>query len=498
MLVQARSWRGRSSFFAAVVVVLGLGATFAVTSKAAGASPPGGADPAAVSLPLAPTPITVLQSKPGLDRGLIFVAPKTAPTAGLQQGPEIIDNLGRPIWFRPVGAGEQATNFRVQTYRGRPVLTWWQGQNAPTGPGAGQGVDYVLDANYHQIAIVGAGNGLLADLHEFRITPRGTALITVYHPIPYDLSALGGPADGQVVDGIAQEIDIASGAVVFEWHSLDHVGLDESEAPVPTTAGAVYDYFHINAVNWDEDGNIIINARNTWTTYKVDHRDGKVLWRLGGKKSSFALGDGVAFAWQHDPEPVDRSTVRIFDNEAAPAVRTTSRVIWVRRDPWRHTASLVRSIIHPDGLLAGSQGNSQALDDDHTFVGWGATGRFSEFDAGGQLLFDASVPTGYDTYRAYRNVWHATPETAPTATAQRNSDGSVTVHAIWNGATDIKRWIVIGGERSSALWPLGQGDWNGLDTTVTLTTDAHHVAVVAEDAAGRLIGRSAPVRVSQE
>jgi hypothetical protein len=495
MLVQARSWRGRSSFFAAVVVVLGLGAMATVNRNAAGASPPGG--PAPASVPLAPTPITVLQSKPGLDRGLIFVAPKTAPADGLQQGPEIIDNQGRPIWFRAVGAGEQAANFRVQTYRGRPVLTWWQGQNAPTGPGAGQGVNYVLDSNYHQIAVVDAGNGLSADLHEFRITPRGTALITVYHPIPYDLSALGGPADGQVVDGIAQEIDVASGAVVFEWHSLDHVGLDESEAPVPTTAGATYDYFHINAVNWDEDGNILIDARNTWTTYKVDHRNGQVIWRLGGKKSSFALGDGVAFAWQHDPEAVDQSTVRIFDNEATPAVRTTSRVIWVRRDPWRHTTSLIRSIIHPDGLLAGSQGNSQALDGDHTFVGWGATGRFSEFDATGQLLFDASVPTGYDTYRAYRNVWHATPEGAPTATAQRNSDGTTTVHAIWNGATEVKRWIVIGGQKSSALWPLGQGEWNGLDTTVTLTTDADHVAVVAEDAAGRLIGRSAPVRVTQ-
>ncbi len=497
MRVQARSWRGRSSFFAAVIVVLGLGATLALAGKAAGASPPGGADPSAVPPPLAPTPITILQSKPGLDRGLIFVAPKTAPAAGLQQGPEIIDNQGRPIWFRPVPAGDQGANFRVQTYRGQPVLTWWQGQNAPSGPGAGQGVDYVLDANYHQIAIVSAGNGLFADLHEFRITPRGTAFITVYNTIPYDLSSVGGPADGQVVDGIAQEIDIATGAVVFEWHSLDHVGLDESEAPVPTTAATPYDYFHINAVNWDEDGNVIIDSRNAWTTYKVDHRSGQVLWRLGGKKSSFALGDGVAFAWQHDPEPVDQTTLRIFDNEAAPAVRTTSRVIWVKRDPFRHTAALIRSIVHPDGLQAVSQGNAQALDNDHTFVGWGATGRFSEFDGAGQLLFDANVPVGYDTYRAYRNVWHATPEGAPTATAQRNSDGTVTVHAIWNGATDVKRWTVIGGGQPGKLWPLGGADWNGLDTTVSLTTDASQVAVVAEDAAGRLVGRSVPVGVTQ-
>jgi hypothetical protein len=344
--------------------------------------------------------------------------------------------------------------------------------------------------------VVSAGNGLSADLHEFRITPRGTAFITVYNPIPYDLSALGGPADGSVVDGIAQEIDVATGAVVFEWHSLEHVPLAESQSPVPTAAGATYDYFHINAVNWDEQGNVIINARNTWTTYTVDHRTGEVLSRLGGKNSSFTLGDGVAFAWQHDPEPVDRSTVRIFDNEASPAVLPASRVIWVEHDRRRHTATLLRSIVHPDGLLAGSQGNAQALERGHVFVGWGATGRFSEFDAAGTLVFDAGVPAGWDTYRAYRNEWHATPDAAPTATAQRNADGSITVHAIWNGATEVARWIVIGGARPSELWPLGFVDWNGLDTSITLPSNAQEVAVVAQDARGRLLGRSSAVSVS--
>jgi len=487
MSLSSRSWRARTShlLIGGLAVLLGAALTRAASGTEATAPPP-----------LAPPAITILKASPRAERGLIFVAPKTAPADGLQQGPEIVDDRGRPVWFRAVGAGEQAANFRVQTYRGEPVLTWWEGKNAPTGPGAGEGVNYVLDSSYRQIATVAAGNGLAADLHEFRLTPRGTALITVYHPIPYDLSAVGGPTDGSVVDGIAQEIDVATGGVVFEWHSLDHVDLAESQAPVPTAAGAVYDYFHINAVNWDEDGNIIINARNTWTTYKVDHRTGAVLWRLGGKNSSFTLADGVAFAWQHDPEAVDHSTLRLFDNEAAPAVLPASRVIWVERDPRRHTATLLRSIVHPDGLSAGSQGNAQALDDGHTFVGWGATGRFSEFDASGSLLFDASVPASWDTYRAYRSSWHAVPDSAPTASAQRNPDGTVTVRALWNGATEVARWIVIGGQHASALWPLGSAAWNGLDTPITLQSDARQVAVVAEDAHGRLIGRSAPTVVS--
>jgi hypothetical protein len=480
----------RPPFLSLIAVALGGG----FLALAAG-RPAAAADPA----PLAPPAITVLTSKPGLERGLIFVAPKISPpSATIQNGPEIVDNQGRPVWFQAVGPNEQAANFRVQEYRGQQVLTWWQGINSPTGPGEGQGVDYVYDSSYHQIAVVAAGNGYKADIHEFRITPRGTAFITIYNHIPYDLSPVGGPANGIVVDGVAQEIDIKTGAVVWEWHSIDNVPLSESQAPVPTSATAAYDYFHINAVNWDEDDNIFIDARNTWTVYKVDYKTKKIIWREGGKSSTFALstGDGgTQTAWQHDPEAVDHTTIRIFDNEAAPSVLTHSRVVWIRRNLHDKTTTLVKQIVHPDGIQAGSQGNAQALDHDHTFVGWGATGRFSEFDRSGNLLFDATVPTtgGWDTYRAYRFVWHATPDSKPTATAQKNEDGTVTIHAVWNGATDVARWIVVAGKGHGGLWPAGSGDWNGLDTAITVTSDASQFQVIAQGRDGRVLARSATV-----
>ncbi len=464
---------------------------------AEGHRPPPGVPIAASAADLTPPPITVLTSKRGTARGLVFVAPKAPATTTTVQGPEIIDDLGRPVWFHAVTGGDQVADFRVQSYRGESVLTWWQGQSH-TGAGHGEGVDYIVDRSYRLIATVNAGNGLAADTHEFRLTPQGTALILVYRALPYDLSAVGGAADGAVFDGIVQEIDVASGAVLFEWHSLDHVGLDESHAPVPTAAGSVYDYFHINAVSVDLDGNLLIDARNTWAFYKVHRRSGEIIWRLGGKKSDFALGPEAAFAWQHNPQAVDHRTVRLFDNEAAPAVRPHSRVIWIRRDPLEHTATLVRWFEHPDGLSAGSQGNSEALDNGNTFVGWGQTGRFSEFDPSGNLLFDASVPAGYDTYRAYRHVWHARPDSPPTATAQRNADGTITVHAIWNGATDVARWVVVAGPYPHVLLRrVGTAAWNGLDTSVTLDAgSAAQIAVIAEDAFGREIERSPAVAVS--
>ncbi len=451
------------------------------------------AQSAAAAAPAQPPAVTVLKASPRASAGSIFVAPKFVGTVGGAgpQGPEILDGQGRTVWFDQVPADQQATDFRVQRYRGRPVLTWWQGSNHE-GPGHGQGIDYIADRHYRVIATVAAGNGYDADSHEFRVTDRGTALITSYHAVPRDLSSVGGPVDGSVYDGIVQEVDVASGRVLLEWHSLDHVPLTDSYAVVAPTPGTPYDYFHINAVNVGEDGDLLVSARHTWTVYDLDRRTGAIRWQLGGKRSDFDLGPGVQFSWQHNALPAGRHTLRIFDNASnGTPTLPASRVIWVRLDRRRHAATLVRSLTHPDGLSAPSQGNAQDLGGGRTFVGWGQLGRFSELDRAGNLLFDAQLAAGYDTYRAYRFAWDGQPLDGPDATLVR-SGATATVHASWNGASRVARWLVLG--RAHRGWHasvLGQAAWNGLDTAISVPARANVQALVALDGSGHRIGRVA-------
>ena len=179
------------------------------------------------------------------------------------------------------------------------MLTWSSG--VVNAVGVTTGTSYVADSSYRVIATVKAGNGAQTDLHDFRLTPQGTALVTAHRKVPADLSALGGPAKGAVLASAAQEIDVATGKVLFEWNSLDHVPLTESHQPLRGgTADTPYDYFHINSVALTPDGDLLISSRNTWTVYKVARRSGAVRWRLGGKKSGFKAGPGAAFSWQHD------------------------------------------------------------------------------------------------------------------------------------------------------------------------------------------------------
>jgi len=298
------------------------------------------------------------------------------------------------------------------------------------------------------------------------------------------------------VVGIVQEVEVASGRVLFEWRSNEHVGVDESFMPQVTPAGNV-DYFHLNSIDVDTDGQLLVSARNTSTVYKIDRKTGDVLWRLGGKKSDFTLGENVAFAWQHNAIAVDHhGLIRIFDNEASPAVLPYSRVIWVRHDDEKKTATLERSFKHPESLSAGSQGNAQGLENGDTFVGWGALPRISEFDERGGLVFDASFPAGYNTYRAYRFEWRGEPDTRPTAIATRAANGDTVVRAIWNGATEVVEWDVLESEGHHAH-EVQAAAWNGFDTSINVGEYLRSVVVVARDRYGREIGRSAITPVSE-
>jgi len=395
--------------------------------------------------------------------------------------------VGR-VWLDPISKGDEADDFRVQRYRGKPVLTWCQG--GPFGT-ISSGTDYIVDSSYRRVATVRAGHGLVTDCHEFLLTPQGTALITAYREVPYDLSSVGGPKQGEVIDGAVQEIDIATGRVLFGWHSLGHVPLSDSYAPVQSP----YNYFIINAVSIDSDGNFLISGRSTWTVYKVNRHSGRILWRLGGKRSNFRLGPRAHFAGQHDPITAGNNTIRLFDNgnDATTSTESESRVIWIHLDQANKTVTLVKAVHQPRHLSAQFEGSAQALAHGDTLVGWGTTGYVSEFGPWGNLLLDAHFLNGYDTYRAYRFAWTGHPLTKPTAIPWTNANGTTTVDAIWNGPTSVARWRILAGPKLGALAPVRTVPWNGFDTTVRIAGTPREVEVVALNAHGRILATSQPV-----
>jgi hypothetical protein len=415
----------------------------------------------------------------------VFLAPKKDVD---QAGPLILDDSGQVVWFDPLPT-HGVTDFRVQTYRGRPVLTWWQGQSDK---GIGNGHYVIMDDRYRKIATVQAGNGLHGDIHEFLITPENTALITIYRELPYDLGPWGGEKEGALDEGVVQEIDIATGRVVFEWHSADHVDPTESYESLPEDASP-WDYFHVNSIEPDGPGRLLVSARHTHAVYSIRKSDGTVLWRMGGKESDFTMGPGTRFAWQHDARRQPDGSITLFDNAASDPGKARSKVLVLRVDEQRRTVTLARSFVRSPPLLSTSQGNAQSLPGGHVFVGWGSKPLATEFDRSGNVVFDLRFGVGrVDSYRAFRFSWKGLPTTRP-ALALRPAGDRTTVYASWNGATEVARWRLLAGDDASHLSQVLTVAKNGFETHVTVSSTAETFAVEALAAGGTVLGRSAPV-----
>jgi hypothetical protein len=442
--------------------------------------------------------VTITTAANGTVPGYIFLTP--ASGTGLW-GPLVVDEKGSPVWFRKVpDPATVAIDFKVQQYRNQPVLTWWEGTIGGTGgQGVGQGEFVLADQSYREITRVRAAGSEQADQHDFVITPRGSALFWVYDPVPYDLTAKGGPKDGVLHDGVIQEIDIATGKKLFEWRARDHISVDESYAPLPQgdSAHLPYDYLHPNAVGLAADGNLIISSRHTWTCYKINRQTGQIMWRLGGKKSDFALDERATFAWQHDFRQRRDGSYSMFDNGAGVTkVRDHSRGLVLHLDEAARTATFVAEYLHPDKLSAPTQGNFRELADGGSFIGWGQMPYFTEHNADGTVRLAGHLPLDNQSYRAYKAEWAGEPLDQP-ALGLRVDNGNVVVSASWNGATKVSRWRARSGTQPGALAGAVESGRSGFESTLTVSGIPEYVVAEALDATGKVLGASAaiPVRV---
>jgi hypothetical protein len=443
----------------------------------------------------APTlhPPTLDVSQADRDPGAGQLMMTVGPGPG-QYGPLVYTPRGRLVWFDQLPKGTVAEDLNVQRYEGQQDLTWWQGKVLALG--FGEGRDVVVDHTYSTVAEIIAGNGYAADLHDFQIAANRVAYITVYDFVRCDLSSVGGARNGAIVDGVVQALDMKTGLVRWEWHSLDHVDVHESRVPAPAN-GAAWDWFHLNSVDAEPDGNLLISARSTWAAYQLQGPSGRVLWRLGGTHSSFAMGRGTETAWQHDARMLGDGTVTLFDNGSSPRVHDESRALRVKLDMRTRSARLVRSYVHPGSpLLAGSQGNAETLSDGSTVIGWGAVPSVSEVSEDARLLFDAHLPPGTSSYRAFRFPWSAQPLWAPAVNARVLATGdSTAVFASWNGSTDVARWRVLAGDAPASLAVRASMPASGFESSITFPEAYAYVSVQALDASGRALASSAAVKV---
>ncbi|MHB1432361.1 MAG: MFS transporter [Streptosporangiaceae bacterium] len=411
-----------------------------------------------------------------------------------QSGPLIVDNDLNPVWFRPVPVSEVASDLALQTYQGKPALSWWQG--TITNTGATESGEYVVvNQHYQTIATLKGADGWVLTLHSLVIDGQD-AWVTANKNVPMNLTRYGGAANGAIVDSAVQEYNLKTGRLVRSWDAYRHLPLADSYANPPVN-GFPWDVYHVNSISLAGNGKLLVSMRNTWAAYLINPATGKIDWTLGGKHSSFAIPSDATFEWQHDVTMPSPSTVSMFNDNCcqitgagtylAPA--GPSRAMVLKLSPAARTVRLVASYQH-GGESAAYMGSTQVLPNGNVFVGWGDLPYFTEFTRSGRKVLDGVLPGPDLSYRAKQvATWVGLPLYPPSG-AVRRAHGVPTVYASWNGATRVRSWRVLGGQDPGNLAPIATALKSGFETAIAVRSGYHAYEVQALDARGHVLGTS--------
>ncbi|KAJ6102887.1 hypothetical protein N7486_005314 [Penicillium sp. IBT 16267x] len=381
-------------------------------------------------------------------------------------GAMILDSLGNLVWMMELRS-DKIQDFRVQEYLGEQYLTYWHGE---ADGGHGRGAWSMLDSTYTRRFEVNAVGNHDGDMHDFQITKNGTAMVIVYDVQPTDLSDFGGPEYGYFSECLFQEIDIATGDLIFEWRMSEHVTLDASYEQLNNRGWSIsdpYDVFHMNSIDKDSAG--------------------EILWTLGGKLNDFvdaSEGQATNFCWQHDARWRGEHILTLFDNTAETFMDgpTESRGMTVELDTNNLIATLRSEYYHPEGIRATSQGNMQVLaDSGNVLVAWGHCAAFTEFSSDGEMLCDTHfAPSSWFqlgqvvSYRIAKGSWAGQPDTSPKGVVAGDS-----VFVNWNGATEVAYWrleLWDGVEmKNMKFQPQNLVEKDGFETEIELPTNLPHV-----------------------
>ncbi len=432
--------------------------------------------------------------------GYIFVGNfynVTYPPMVGQSGPLILDNRLQPVWFKPVSEKDVASNLSLQTYQGKPALSYWQGTITNTGETL-TGQDIVVNQHYQRVATVKGKDGWVPTVHEM-IIHGNDAWVTVNKNLPMNLSKYGGAYNGSMIDSGVQEYNIKTGKLLYTWDALKHISLNDSEASLPTN-GFPWDAYHINSIQLLGNGKMLVSMRDIWAVYEVDIKTGKILWTLGGRHSDFTFGPGAGFSWQHDVRAYPGSSlITMFDDHCCQETgggtyvspSAPSRGLVLKLDMATHTARLVSQYSHGNSFDAQYMGDLEPLAGGDEFVGWGSEQNFTEYTASGHMILDAYLPYPDISYRVTVEPWVGLPLYPPSGAA-RHTAGKTVVYASWNGATRVLSWRVLGGSGSSSV---ATAPKKGFETQIRVNSSDTTFRVQALGAGGRVLGTSKPFQV---
>ncbi|MCJ1393156.1 hypothetical protein MMC18_006028 [Xylographa bjoerkii] len=472
--------------------------------------------------------------------GYIMITPSSPGSTNFQNAPYLYNNLGHLVWsgVHHLSPGLGAYDEKVCYYKGTPHLCFTQ-FTGPVGGGPGGVGSYsaILDETYTQVAAVApsgtfAGQDLTQDLHEFNVigTAGASALLTSYityaHNVTYP-ACPGSPETPFTKTGLFTEVSTDGlNTTLFQWNAIDHVDpTDTYVCPGDNNVGSGksisdgFDFFHINALDKDENGDYLVSSRHTSTLFKIAGNKnteglapGSIIWRLGGKQTSFPIMDSTVpgtpnlnFSFQHHARfRPSINGVSLWDNAndavtTASAVSSSGMSVTISTSNGTNKATLIEQYVSPGGQLDSSQGSHQFLPNGNHFMGLGSYPYVYEQTSDGTTVFYANwgnLPL--QSYRAFKYAWVGKPpisEIALFAYAQ-SCTAPAAFYASWNGATEVVSWKYFTSSSENGTFALAATAVNnGTFETFTTASFNLYAYAIAYDDLGNMLGQTPTVSV---
>ena len=391
------------------------------------------------------------------------------------------------------------TDFRVQEYKGKPYITYWNGCNTQGAHwGHRWGRVTFIDEEYKNFTInpdmnvntLDDANKGQIDVHEHQMTDRNSMVVSSYNNTQVDLTSLGGEKDSWIAESLFFEIDVETQEVLFEWRASDHVPFGDSRWPLRGRMGTQHlpwDWFHINSVQRVGE-NYLISSRHHWAIYLISGKDGSIIWKLGGDDGGSFGNIPMPFRWQHHARAQNVTgrgmTVSVFNNHVNGRpnkdTQTQALAFWVPMPASKNSPpQLVRNLMTDKSRVYSATQGAYTMDlgNGNGFVGYGKIPLMREYgpaEDGSDLRWQARFGRNDAamSYRAFKAKWQGTPKNwNPIVMFEKvrlQKQKPPKVYVSWNGATDIDAWAVYAGDDRESLQSVGIVHKQGFETVFEL------------------------------
>ncbi|NQT26785.1 aryl-sulfate sulfotransferase, partial [candidate division KSB1 bacterium] len=357
----------------------------------------------------------------------------------------ILNNTGTPVWYF-YSHHWDPRNFRLHA-NGEIAMNVYH----PNSFGDG----YISMDNTYSItdSFWVDWNGYKLDNHELLILEDGSCFMIGYKYYTVDMSQL---VDGGLTNVSVMETSIfgySSGSKIpnFIWRALDNFDIADNDAPdINDLTAKSIRFPHMNAIDVDTDGNILLSCRHLSEITKINPETGEIIWRLGGNHNQFTfINDPLQGpSNQHDIRALGDNHYTVFDNGNQHTPQVSRGVEWeINTDAM--TATLVWE--HRNNEVSGKysyyMGNNQRLPNGNRLINW-ATGRelsqlATEVTSDGTKALEFEFEDRTSVYRIHKFPWNAIAK-VPYLVIEVYSDA---VTLIFNkfGDSDVDYYNIYGG-----------------------------------------------------